>query len=143
MNKIKPFFQVPAMTKIQSMALLLLRLVVGVAMMYHGSRKIQNPFGWMTDGTPAFLQFLAAISEFGGGIALILGLVTPLAMLGLACTMAVATHMHAVKRGDPFVSMTGGPAFELALLFFSISVMFIVIGPGKFSLDKVIFGEKK
>jgi len=144
MNKIKPYFQVPEMTKLQSMALLLLRLVVGVAMMYHGSGKIQNPFAWMgPEGPPALLQGLAALSEFGGGLALVLGLVTPLAMFGLACTMAVATHMHAIKRGDPFVSLTGGPSFELALLFFSITLMFIAIGPGKFSLDKVIFGEKK
>ncbi len=144
MNKIKPCFMVPEMTKIQSLALLLLRLVVGVAMMYHGSGKIQNPFAWMgPDGPPAILQAMAALSEFGGGLALILGLVTPLAMLGLACTMAVATHMHAIKRGDPFVSMTGGPAFELALVFFSIAVVFIFVGPGKFSLDRIIFGEKK
>lgn len=144
MNKIKTFFQVPEMTNLRSAALLLLRLVVGVAMMYHGSGKIQNPFGWMgPEGPPAILQGLAALSEFGGGLALILGLLTPLAMLGLACTMAVATHFHAIIKGDPFVNLTGGSSFELALVFFTVAVMFIVVGPGKFSLDKIIFGEKK
>ena len=64
-------------------------------------------------------------------------------MAGMASTMAVATHMHAVKRGDPFVNLTGGPAYELALVFFSVAVLFIIIGPGKFSLDKIIFGEKR
>ncbi|HSN54816.1 MAG TPA: DoxX family membrane protein, partial [Candidatus Sulfomarinibacteraceae bacterium] len=48
-------------------ALLLLRLVAGLAFMFHGWGKIQNPFGWMgPDGfAPGFLQGLAALSEFG------------------------------------------------------------------------------
>lgn len=144
MNKLKSCFQVPQTPNLQSAGLLLLRLVVGVAMMYHGSGKIQNPFGWMgPDGPLAIFQGLAALSEFGGGLALILGLLTPLAMLGLASTMSVATYMHAVKRGDPFVNLTGGASYELALVFFSVAIMYIVVGPGKFSLDKIIFGEKK
>lgn len=131
------------MTTSQSLGLLLLRLIVGVAFLYHGSGKIQNPFAWMPgSSTPGILQALAALSEFGGGLALLLGLFTPLAMLGLAITMAVATHMHAVVMGDPFVNMTGGRAFELPILFFGIAVMFIFVGPGKFSLDSKIFGEK-
>lgn len=144
MNKVKSFFQVPAMSNLQSAALLLLRLIVGIAFLYHGSGKIQNPFGWMPGGsTPAILQAMAALSEFGGGLALILGLLTPLAMFGLACTMAEATRTHAFILGDPFVNMTGGRAFELPLLFFGIAIMFIMVGPGKFSLDSKIFGTKQ
>lgn len=54
-----------------SAVLLLLRLVAGTAFVIHGSQKIQNPFGWMgpQSSIPGFFQLLAAISEFGGGIA--------------------------------------------------------------------------
>jgi uncharacterized membrane protein YphA (DoxX/SURF4 family) len=67
-----------------------------------------------------------SISEFGGGLAWILGLLTLLASLGIAFTMAVAFSFHAFMRGDPFVSMTGGPSFELAALYFSFHTLNII-----------------
>lgn len=126
------------------LALLLLRLVVGLAFMLHGWGKILNPFGWMgPEGfAPGFLQALAALSEFGGGLALILGLLTPLACLGIGSTMAVAFSTHAFMRGDPFVSMTGGPASELAAVYFCIAMLLLALGPGRFSLDRMIFGKR-
>src|SRR5512133_1062981 len=87
-------------------ALLLVRLVVGIAFTLHGWGKIQHPTSWMgPDGSaPPVFQALAAVSEFGGGIALVLGLLARLGALGILCTMAVAFWTHAVMRGDPFVS---------------------------------------
>lgn len=141
----KRLFQVPPLTTPASAGFLLLRLVAGLAFMHHGWGKIQSPFGWMGPeaGTPGIFQALAALSEFGGGLAWILGLLTPLASFGIACTMAVAVHFHAVVRGDPFVGSGPGPSYELALLFLTLAVVFILAGPGKFSADKAIFGERK
>lgn len=45
-------------------------------------------------------------------------------------------------RHDPFVNMTGGPGFELPLVFLGISIAFLALGPGKFSLDRKVFGER-
>lgn len=128
-----------------SVALLILRLVAGIAFMMHGFGKIQNPFAWMgaEAPVPGFLQFLAAVSEFGGGLAWVLGLLTALGSLGAAFTMAVAVYMHMVVRGDPFVSATGGSSYELAALFLAISIVMMLTGPGKFSADAKIFGTKK
>lgn len=138
----KKFFQIPALSSSSSTGLLLVRLVMGIAMMLHGWGKIQAPFSWMPDSNiPGIFLFLAALSEFGGGIAVLLGCLTSLASFGLACTMAVAVYFHAVVFGDPFVSKGGG-SYELGMLYFALSIMFILIGPGKFSLDKMIFGEK-
>ena len=92
---------------------------------------------------PGFFQFLAAISEFGGGLALILGLLTRLGSLGLVFTMLVAASTHMFMFHDPFVNTTGqGGSFELPLLYFTIALLFVVNGPGKFSLDKLIFGKR-
>jgi putative oxidoreductase len=125
-------------------ALLLIRAIAGLGMMFHGWPKIQDPFGWMgPDGfAPAPLQALAALSEFGGGLAWILGLLTPLAALGIAATMAVAFSYHAFLRGDPFVAAGGGPAFELAALYLCIALLLIAIGPGRFSADRVLFSSR-
>lgn len=138
----KKFFQIPALSSNVSTGLLLVRLVMGVAFILHGWGKIQAPFSWMPNSNiPGIFLFLAALSEFGGGIALILGCLTSLASLGLAFTMAVAVYFHAVVFGDPFVSKGGG-SYELGMLYFALSIMFVLAGPGKFSIDKTIFGEK-
>lgn len=140
---LKKLFTVPDTDTPQAAALLVLRFIAGLAFMFHGWGKIQNPFGWMGENAfaPGFLQALAALAEFGGGLAWILGLLTPLASLGLASTMVVATYMHAVMKGDPFVS-TGGGSYELAAVYLAISLVFLTVGPGKFSLDRKIFGGR-
>jgi putative oxidoreductase len=117
-------------------ALLALRVIAGAAFIQHGQSKIKNPFGWMgpDSGMPGFLQALAAIAEFGGGIAWILGALTPLASLGLVATMIVAAAKH-IGRGDPFVSKGGGGSYEPALLFRGIALVLMVAGPGKYSVD--------
>jgi putative oxidoreductase len=103
-----------------SVGLLILRLVAGLA----------------------FVLGLAAFSEFGGGLAWILGLLTPLASVGLACTMAVAVWMHAIVRGDPFVPSGPGGSYELASIYFCIAILLLLAGPGRFSMDRVVFGKR-
>ena len=53
-----------------SVALLLVRLVMGVAFILHGWPKIQAPLAWMGPDAPvpAALQLAAAVAEFGGGL---------------------------------------------------------------------------
>ena len=125
-------------------ALLLVRMVVGIAFMHHGYGKIQHPMTWMGPDSayPGIIQALAAISEFIGGGALALGFLTRIAAFGIICTMSVAVHLHLVKLGDPFVNATGGGSYELALVFLIIGVLFLFAGPGRFSLDKLIFWKK-
>lgn len=126
-----------------SASLFVMRFVVGLAFMFHGWGKIQAPFDWMgsDSSTPALFQLLAAVSEFGGGLAWILGLLVPLASLGIFSTMVVATYSHMIIRGDPFVGH-GGPSFELALVYLSVSLVLLAVGPGRFSLDAFIFKRK-
>ena len=140
---IKKYCTVSAYSAFTDVALLLIRVVAGLAFTMHGWGKIQNPFGWMgPDGfAPGIFQALAAISEFCGGLAWIVGFLTPLASLGILSTMAVAFSYHAFMRGDPFVSMTGGPSSELAALYFSVALLLMATGPGRFSLDRKLFGR--
>ena len=127
-----------------SAALFVLRLVVGAAFILHGWPKIQIATHWMGDKAPVPgpLQAAAAVSEFGGGIALVLGLLTPLACLGLAATMTVAIMTVHVKMGHPFVDPKGGPSFELAAAYLAAVVALLLAGPGRFSLDAALFGPR-
>lgn len=127
-------------------ALLLVRVVMGVAFILHGWPKIQNPTTWMNamggEGIPSFLQALAALAEFGGGIALVLGLLTPLAALGILCQMLGALFLVHFPRGDPFVT-GGGPNYELPLIYLVLAILLIVVGPGRWSLDALLFGRNR
>lgn len=130
--------------KCASVALLIARLFVGYAFIMHGMGKIQNPFEWMGPNAPVpgLLQGLAALAEFGGGVALILGLLYPLATLGITITMAVASSMHLFVMGDSPINMTGGSSAEPALSYLVMMIVFMAMGPGKFAADKFIFGER-
>ncbi len=142
--KLKTCLAPPAQPTFGSLSLLLIRIVAGVAFMMHGWGKIQHPFSWMgPEGYPGFFQFLGALSEFGGGLAWVLGLLTPLASLGIACTMVVATYKMAVEWEAPFVATEmGQPSYELSALYFCLSLVLLTVGPGRFSLDYLLFGRK-
>src|SRR5262245_53952422 len=90
-----------------ALGLLVLRLVVGAAFILHGWPKVYqngqfyNQNGqlvmttWMNafageKAPPPYLQGAAAVAEFGGGIALIVGFLAPLAAIGIAATMGTA-----------------------------------------------------
>lgn len=124
--------------------MLVLRIAVGAAFVLHGFGKIQHPMSWMGAAAPVpgFLQAAAALSEFGGGIALILGLLTPLACLGILCTMFVALAMVHLPAGHPFVTQEPGkPSYELALVYFSAALFYLLAGPGAFSIDALLFNR--
>lgn len=124
-----------------SVGFLVLRLVMGAAFLIHGWGKIQDPFAWMGAGAnmPAILQALAAVAEFGGGAALILGFLTRLGALGIAAVMVVALGAVHMPQGQPFVAAKGGPSFELPAVYLACAILFLLAGPGRFSLDALLF----
>src|SRR5438067_2446980 len=133
----------PFLTGRAAVGLLVLRLVAGSAIILHGWPKIQHPFEWMAgSGIPGFLQALAALAEFGGGIAWILGLLTPLACLGILCDMLVALFVVHLPHHDPFVAV-GGRSFEPALDYLAVAIVLLLVGPGTISLDAELFGGRR
>jgi putative oxidoreductase len=127
------------------LGLLVLRVIAGAGMAQHGWGKIRKPFEWMgaDSGVPAFLQALAAVSEFGGGIAIAIGLLTPIAAFGILCTMATATFGVHMRMGDPWVASAAGQgSYELALLYLGVAALLVLAGPGSISLDRILFGAK-
>ena len=120
--------------------LLVLRIGIGLMFILHGAPKL---FGgaekWTQIGMamaslgigfmPAFWGFMAAISEFFGGVCIILGIVFRPACILLTITMLVAAVSH-LSRGD---GLSGAShAIELGIVFLSL----IVIGAGKYSVDE-------
>jgi putative oxidoreductase len=125
-------------TRMQSLGLLALRLVAGTAFIFHGWPKIQHPMSWMEDGAPAVLQLCAALAEFGGGIALILGFLTPLATAAIAINMVFALFLAHFPKHHPFVARGPGGDFELPLLYFAVMIALFATGPGRYALDAAL-----
>lgn len=123
-------------------ALLVLRLAAGVIFVLHGYGKLfgGNPgmtaFTGMINGlgfpAPALFAYLAALTEFLGGIALILGVFVPPAAALLVIVMLVA--WGAVKK---FALPAGDPDFALL----AISVALFMTGAGRHTVMS-LFGKK-
>lgn len=126
---------------------LLLRLVFGALFTAHGAQKI---FEWTIAGTQqAFGQMgipladltapVVAVLEFGGGIALVLGLLTrPIALL-LAVDMLGALALVHLSAGL-FVADGG---YELVLALAGGSAALALVGPGRLSLDHLLFARRR
>jgi putative oxidoreductase len=130
-----------------SVGLLVSRLVTGAAFVLHGWGKIQNPLHWMDqmpDAPPGPIQTLAAVAEFGGGIALILGLLTPVFAFLIAGTMVVALAKVHLPAGHVFVSSSPEQhSYEIAAIYLAEMILFLLVGPGTLSADACLFGRKK
>ena len=132
-----------------AVGLLILRVVTGAAFMFHGWYKYDGPggpVGWMgaDASVPGVFQGMAVLAEFGGGLALILGLLTPIAALGIAFTMIVALGTVHLPLGHRFVAQKhDDPSFELAAGYLANAILLLLIGPGVFSFDAILFGNQR
>ncbi len=121
----------------------LLRVVLGVAMVYHGHAKVipahgfvGSPFGAMAHyshyvaslGIPAWLGYVSALVEFVGGILLVLGLLTRLAAFLVAGNMLVALCGVTLHRGYD--------ASEYGVALAAIAVMLVFTGGGAAAVDR-------
>ncbi|MEX0869175.1 MAG: DoxX family protein [Nitriliruptoraceae bacterium] len=124
-------------------ALLLLRLVVGIGVSLHGFQKL---FGWFGGGgrerTAAWFASLgfgrghvaatvAGVTEVCSGLGLAAGLVTPLAATGMIGVMTTAAFVNNDEAG--FWSVNKG--WELNLYLIAVAATLAIAGPGAWSLD--------
>jgi len=120
---------------------MLLRLVVGAIFVMHGGQKlfvfgfsgVAGAFAQMGIPMANVLGPFVAFVEFFGGLALIFGLLSRLAALGIASTMVVAILQVHLKNGF-FAQM--GVEFPLSLL--GSTIMLAITGAGNWSLDSLV-----
>lgn len=105
----------------KQLAVLLLRILLGLTMALHGLQKVLGMAGTVTFfdslGLPAFLPYFVATIELVGGIFMMIGLLVPLVSLGFVAVLVGA--ILTLKIGSNFV---GGYELELLLIIMSVSV---------------------
>ena len=120
-------------------ALLILRVFVGVAFLFHGYGKIVDVPAFASEfGMPWAAAAAAAYTQFVSGLLLIVGLLTPLAGSAIAATMAVATFVL-IRRGETFID-PHGHTWEAPAFYLVASIAVSLLGPGLISFDALLFG---
>lgn len=135
------------LNKYSDAGILFLRIGIGFAFIFvHGWGKIMGgPELWGKIGgsmanlgitfAPVFWGFMASISEFGGGILILLGLFTRPASAFMAFTMLVAFMQHTSKL-DPW----NRAIYPMEM--FAVFMALLFIGAGKYSIDALISKKK-
>ena len=124
-----------------SLALAALRVTLGAVFIAHGAQKlftygfagVTGAFGQMGIPLPGVMGPFIALLEFFGGIALVIGLLTRLASLGLVFNMLGAIAFVHLKGG---FFLPAGYEFALTLLVANLALVFT--GAGEFSIDALI-----
>ena len=117
-------------------ALLILRVVLGIIMLYHGWPKLTNLGGTIEGFTgmgvplPALAAVFSTVAEVGGGLLLLLGVLTDVAGLLIAIDMLGAIVLVHAKNG--FAVSDNGFEWPLALLAMAVGIA--LAGPGRYSV---------
>jgi putative oxidoreductase len=137
----------------RSVALLSMRLALAWIFIYHGAGKLFN-FNHQGGiaGTTAFfhlqglpaphlMAYVVGLTEFGGGLLLLIGFVVPLVGLALALDMVVAMVTTTLATGMLPKALPGGivaDGFEINLALLGLAVAVALLGAGRFSLDATL-----
>lgn len=121
-------------------AKLVLRLTLGVLMLFHGIAKLRYGIGFIegmvtSHGLPAFLAWGVYVGEIVAPLMLIAGVQVRIAALLVAGNMLVAILL--AHMGDLFsMGEHGGYALELQAMFLFTAVTVMLLGGGKYGVDK-------
>jgi putative oxidoreductase len=134
-------------SNLQQYGIALLRFIVGIVFIMHGSQKlftygyqgVVGSMGQMGIPVPEVSAALIMTTEFVGGILLLLGLFTRIAAIPVSFAMLVAVAQVHFKNG--FFMQGGGYEYALTLAFAAIAL--ILTGGGALALDNVIGTDKK
>jgi putative oxidoreductase len=128
---------------LRPVALLTMRLVLGIIMVAHGCPKVFGGFARHQAivsgfGFPAWAAYLSTTTEFLGGMLIVAGLLTRFFSLAMILNMTVAIWKVHWSYG-----LTADRGYELNLALISLSFGLLVFGGGPISLDRLIWGRRK
>jgi putative oxidoreductase len=134
-----------------SWAITLIRVTLGVIMFAHGSQKVLGWFGghglkgttgyFVSIGIPLPVAYLVCFTEFLGGTALVLGLLTRLAALGVALVMVGAVVKVHLPNGffmNWELTPGKGHGFETNLALLAMALACVIAGGGALSIDRIL-----
>jgi putative oxidoreductase len=130
--------------KLKPIALLLLRIAMGVIFVHYGYPKLfvhpQSSVVWFSQhGFPGYFGYLSGVLELFGGLLLIFGLFTRLAGLLLAAEMAIALWRVHGLLADPLAVQN----YQFPLMLGVSALALAAVGASAISFDQLIFRESR
>ncbi|RXJ60595.1 DoxX family protein [Candidatus Marinarcus aquaticus] len=128
------------MTTNSDIGKLLLRILLGALMLFHGIAKVNHGIAFIMGritqaGLPEFLAYGVYVGEIIAPILLILGLKTRFAAFIVAVTMLFAIYL--VHANDLLtLTQTGAWAIELQMFYLGTAIVIMFMGAGRISWDK-------
>jgi putative oxidoreductase len=131
-----------SLEKLKPLALLMMRLAVGVIFVHYGYPKLfvhpRSSVQWFTQhGFPGFFAYLSGVLELFGGLLLIAGLFARVAGLLLAGEMAVALWRVHGLLSDPLAVQN----YQFPLMMGVAAFVLAAVGAGAISFDQILFRE--
>ena len=133
------------LNRLQPIAVLALRIALGIIFMYHGYPKLGHLRGgaqmqdfFVEHGLPGYFAYIAGVIEMFGGALALLGLFMRPAALLLAAEMCVA--IWKVHSAHGYFAVHD---YEFPLTLAASCFLLATMGAGIFSLDGVLFEGKK
>lgn len=125
--------------KLEPFTLLFLRCGLALVFIYHGYPKLFGDTSKFIEsfhaiGLPPYVVYVTGAIEFFSGVALALGLLTPIAGLLLLLDMAAAMWKYNFNEGIYAVR-----EYELPLILGLASLAVAATGGGSLSLDQLLF----
>jgi putative oxidoreductase len=126
-----------------NLGLLCVRIILGVIFIAHGSQKLFGAWGGsgidkfaenlqkMDVPAPTLMAYVAASSELGGGLLVLLGLFARIGALAIAGVMIVAILKVHLRNG-----FFAPPGFEYPLALLGMALAILLAGPGEFSIQR-------
>jgi putative oxidoreductase len=139
-----------------SMALLFIRLALGIVIFAHGAQKVLGWFGgpgfagtievFTTNlSYPLWMVLLLMLIEFCGSLGLIFGLMTRLSAVGIALIMVVCAYQNHLQNGF-FMNWFGqkaGEGFEYHILVLGMCSALMFLGAGSCSFDHLFISSRR
>ena len=126
--------------RLQPLALLIMRLALGIIMVAHGAPKV---FGGLHHyaqyvsglGLPGWTAYLSAFAEFLCGLLVLVGFFTRIAAFAICVDLSVAIWKVHLHNG-----VTGNNGLELPLAVVTLAFALIFFGAGPIAMDHILRG---
>lgn len=124
----------------QDVGKLILRLALGILILFHGVNKLVNGIGWLdgalaAQGLPVFLKYGVYVGEVVAPLLLITGFYARIGAWLIAVNMLFALGLSHVPQLFLIDAQTGGLAIEKQYMYLLSAIALALVGPGRYAFN--------
>ena len=124
----------------QDVGKLILRLALGILILFHGVNKLVNGIDWLdgvlaAHGLPVFLKYGVYVGEVVAPLLLITGFYARVGAALFAVNMLFALGLSHMTQLFLIDAQSGGLAIEKQYMYLFAAIALVLIGPGRHAVN--------